>query len=131
MAIRAGSGIFAAVLRGISLCFVAVVLSGAQAVAATFGYVTNLDSATVSVINTTTNTSVATIPVGNGPSTIAVTPDGAHVYVVNVFDSTVSVIATGTNTVVGSPIPVGPSIGPSSNVGGPHQWWNSYNPDWE
>ena len=95
----------------------AVVLSGAQAVAATFGYVTNFGSASVSVINTATNTSVATIPVGNGPSTIAVTPDGAHVYVVDVGDSTVSVIATATNTVVGSPIPVGPSIGPSSNVG--------------
>lgn len=113
---RAGNGVFAAVLRGISFCMLALALSGAQAVAATFGYVTNLGGGTVSVINTATNTSVATISVGNGPSTLAVTPDGAHVYVVNAYDNTVSVIATATNTVVGSPISVGTSIGPSSNV---------------
>jgi YVTN family beta-propeller protein len=89
----------------------ALALSGAQGVAQTFGYVTNLDDGTVSVINTITNTSVGSpITVGNGPSSIAVTPDGAHVYVLNAFDNTVSVIATATNAVVGSPIPVGTSV---------------------
>lgn len=113
---RATGGSSTAVLRGISLCFVALALSGLQAVAASLGYVANFGDDTVSVIDTVTNTSVATIPVGNGPSAVAVTPDGAHVYVLNAFDNTVSVIATATNTVVGSPIPVGPSIGPTSNV---------------
>ena len=91
---------------------VALALSGAQAVAQRFGYVTNLDDGTVSVINPATNTAVATISVGSGPSSIAVTPDGAHVYVLNALDNTVSVIATATNTVVGSPIPVGPTLNP-------------------
>jgi YVTN family beta-propeller protein len=81
-------------------------------------YVTNQSSATVcppnppalcstvSVIATTTNTVVATIPVGIEASGVAVTPDGSKVYVVNTRDNTVSVIATATNTVTAT-IPVG------------------------
>jgi YVTN family beta-propeller protein len=75
-------------------------------------YATNFnDSPTgnsVSVIDTATNTVVATIPVGTNPRGIAITPDGKHVYVSNNFDKTVSVIDTATNTVIGTPIPVGP-----------------------
>jgi YVTN family beta-propeller protein len=81
----------------------AVGLCSVQAVAAT-GYVANIVDGTVSVINTATNTAVATIPT-NGAGTIAVTPDGTRAYVVS-FGG-VSVIDTATNTVVGSPIPVG------------------------
>ena len=61
---------------------------------------------TVSVIDTATNTVVATIPVGNFPLGVAVTPDGTKVYVANFSDNTVSVIHTATNTVVKT-IPVG------------------------
>jgi YVTN family beta-propeller protein len=59
------------------------------------------------VIETATNTVVATIQVGVGvnPTGVAVTPDGKHVYVTNGFNA-VSVIATATNTVVAT-IPVG------------------------
>src|ERR1017187_7542077 len=39
---------------------------------------------------------IATIGVGNSPSAIAVTPDGACVYVVNQFGNSVSVISTTT-----------------------------------
>jgi YVTN family beta-propeller protein len=85
---------------------VAGALSGAHAMAAPFGYVTNSNDNTVSVIDAATNTVVATIPVGNQPDQVAVTPDGAHAYVTNFFDSTVSVIATASNTVVAT-IPVG------------------------
>ena len=35
------------------------------------------------MIATATNTVVATIPVGNGPVGVAVTPDGSKVYVTN------------------------------------------------
>jgi YVTN family beta-propeller protein len=59
------------------------------------------------VIDTATNTVVATIPVGIDPTGVAVTPDGTHVYVVNDNDNAVSGIRTATNTVVGLPIPVG------------------------
>jgi YVTN family beta-propeller protein len=53
---------------------VAVALSGVNAMAAPFGYVTNLLDNTVSVIDAATNTVVATIPVGNSPVGVAVHP---------------------------------------------------------
>jgi YVTN family beta-propeller protein len=74
--------------------------------ATTFGYVTNVDDNTVSVIDTVSNAVVATIPVGGFPDGVATTPDGTHAYVTNAFDSTVSVIDTASNTVVAT-IPVG------------------------
>jgi YVTN family beta-propeller protein len=68
-------------------------------------YVTNTGSNTVSVIDTTTNTVVATIAVGNVPFDAAVAPNGKHVYVANGFGP-LSVIDTTTNTVTAT-IPVG------------------------
>jgi DNA-binding beta-propeller fold protein YncE len=74
------------------------------------------------VIDTTTNTIAATVPVGDDPYGVAVTPDGANVYVVNGGEkpagwnsmgegyyapSTVSVINTTTNNVTTN-ITVGP-----------------------
>jgi YVTN family beta-propeller protein len=56
--------------------------------------------ATVSVIDTTTNTMVATVRVGPLPTGVAITPDGAFAYVANADGNTVSVIDTATNTVV-------------------------------
>jgi YVTN family beta-propeller protein len=55
---------------------------------------------TVSVIDTATRTTVATIPVGAYPAGVTVTPDGRYVYVTNWGTTTVSVISTATNTVV-------------------------------
>jgi len=49
---------------------------------------------------------VGTITVGNGPSGVAITPNGAFAYVSNSVDNSVSVIATATNTVVAT-VPVG------------------------
>src|SRR5437762_1855554 len=69
-------------------------------------YITNLSDGTVSVIDTASNTVMATVPVGNFPNGVAVTPDGAHVYVANVVDGTVSVIETAGNTVTAT-VPVG------------------------
>ena len=69
-------------------------------------YVTNFSSSNVSVINTASNTVVATVPVGAGPEGVAVTPDGASVYVVNTNANSVSVISTATNTVTAT-TPVG------------------------
>ena len=82
----------------------------------TFVYVTNFISDDVSVIDTATNTEVdvdgnpgngiTRIRVGNAPSGVAVTPNGAFVYVASYFDNNVSVINTATNTEVAR-IPVG------------------------
>ena len=55
---------------------------------------------TVLVIDTGTNSVVATVTVGSAPFGVAITPDGAHAYVTNIRSHTVSVIDTGTNTVV-------------------------------
>ena len=70
-------------------------------------YITNSGDGTVSVIDTTTNTVVKTIPVGSKPFGVAVTPDGSKIYIANSGDDTVSVINTATNTVIGSAIAVG------------------------
>ncbi|MGW8955883.1 hypothetical protein ACWGRH_38945, partial [Streptomyces sp. NPDC055709] len=48
----------------------------------------------------------ATVPVGNTPRAVAVTPDGAFVYVTNEGSDDVSVVDSGTNTVTAT-IPVG------------------------
>jgi YVTN family beta-propeller protein/autotransporter-associated beta strand protein len=70
-------------------------------------YVTNPGGInTVSVINTATNTVVATIPVGIVPELLAISPDGTRVYVPNQGSNTVSVINTATNSVVAT-IPAG------------------------
>jgi DNA-binding beta-propeller fold protein YncE len=53
------------------------------------------------VIDTATNTVIATAPVGTGPQGVAVTPDGSKVYVTNTGDNTVSVTPA-----VGGPIPL-------------------------
>jgi YVTN family beta-propeller protein len=58
-------------------------LVGSTAGVAQNAYITNIDSARVSVIDTASNTWIATIPVGSGPFGVAVTPDGSTVYVSN------------------------------------------------
>jgi YVTN family beta-propeller protein len=65
-----------------------------------FAYVTNQTSNTVSVINTGTNTVVATVPVGGGPQSVAITPNGGLAYVVNYFPDNISIINTASNTEV-------------------------------
>ena len=56
-------------------------------------------SNTLSVIDMATNKVTATIPVGIGPTGVAVTPDGSKVYVINYISNTISVIDTSTNKV--------------------------------
>ena len=76
----------------------------------TRAYVTNFNSNTVSVINTATNTVIATIPVGSGPQGVAVSPDSTRAYVTNFNSNTVSVINTATNTVIAmTPVGSAPS----------------------
>ena len=72
----------------------------------TRAYVTNFSSGTVSVIDTASNTEIATVPVGVNPIGVAVHPSGAWVYVANsgldpvLPNHVISVISTATNTVV-------------------------------
>ena len=82
-------------------CWLGTVLLAVPAQAKPFAYVTNGGSNTVSVIDTGSNTVVATIAVGALPRGVAITPDGTRAYVPNA-GSTVSVIDTATNTAVAS-----------------------------
>jgi len=65
-----------------------------------FAYVGNTCDSTISVINTATNTVVATVAVGSQPQNMALTPDGALAYTSNFMTGNLSVIDTATNTVV-------------------------------
>ncbi|MCO5946867.1 beta-propeller fold lactonase family protein [Mucilaginibacter sp. RT5R15] len=94
--------------------FTAVNVSGSQLKATItvtpetkkYGYVTNANDNTVSVIDISTNKAVATIPVGSNPVRITISPDGSRVYVTNESSDDVSVINTSTNSVINT-IPVG------------------------
>ncbi len=71
--------------------------------AAPFAYITSDTDANVSVIDTATNTIVATVPaVGIGPYGVAVLTASNRAYVANSGSSTVAVINTISNTVVTS-----------------------------
>lgn len=69
-------------------------------------YVATYVSNTVTPIDTVTNTAGRPIPVGSGPSGIAIKPNGATAYVANEDNNSVTPINTTTNT-AGTPISVG------------------------
>ncbi|RYY86660.1 MAG: hypothetical protein EOO15_13905, partial [Chitinophagaceae bacterium] len=77
-----------------------------QAISGEMAYITNAADDNVSVINTATNTVVATIAVGNSPRGATLSLDGSRLYVSNFSDGTVSMINTATNLVL-STITVG------------------------
>src|ERR1044072_3459405 len=99
-----------AAIRKVLHALFLVILGAGATLAQTLAYVTNRDDKTVSVIDTVTNTVIATVPVGTTPEGVAITPTGAFAYVVNGTSTSgtgeVSVINTTTNTVV-TTIPVG------------------------
>jgi YVTN family beta-propeller protein len=74
----------------------------------TRAYVTSSNDTNVSVIETSTNTVIARVPIGDTSSGVAVSPSGDRVYVISSFSGRFSVIDTATNTVVKS-IPAGPT----------------------
>jgi YVTN family beta-propeller protein len=104
---RTSVWLFSSVVCPLFLLGMALLTIPAQA--QTFAYVTNRGSNSVSVIDTASNTVVATIPVGAFPEGVAITPDGTRAYVTN-ESNTVSVIDTATNTVVAT-IPVATPLG--------------------
>lgn len=69
-------------------------------------YVANCASNTVSLIDTSTNSVIATVNVENVPFGISASPKGTKVFLVNGVSGTVSVIDTTTNAVTAT-IPVG------------------------
>ncbi len=75
-------------------------LGGNIVSAQSFVYVSNFSSSNVSVLDTASNTVVATVGVGTSPVGVAITPDGSRAYVANQGPNNVSVIDTVSNTVV-------------------------------
>ncbi|MFD5425805.1 YncE family protein [Streptomyces sp. NPDC127084] len=103
-----GAGLATAV--GLALSPVAAP-SAAAVPTGTYAYVANALSDTVSVIDTATTT----IPVGDRPEGVAITPDGNAVYVTNANGDgdgdTVWVIDTATDTVNVGDTPAGVAVG--------------------
>jgi YVTN family beta-propeller protein len=94
---------------------VAIGLSGgasAATAAATpptsFAYTANFFGKGVSVVDTSTNAVVATVPVGGFPRDVAINPSGSRAYVAATVSDAVSVIDTATNSVLAT-VPVGVS----------------------
>jgi len=76
------------------------------ATAQPYAYVANLGADDVSVIDTQTDTVVATLSAGNDPDGAAASADGSRVYITNFASGDVTVIDTATHRVIGT-IPVG------------------------
>ena len=91
---------------GRGLLALRLILLPAASAQARDAYVADFNSNEVSAIDTATNTFVATIPAGNGPIGIAITPDGATAYVADFNSNVVTPIHTATNTAE-TAIPVG------------------------
>jgi YVTN family beta-propeller protein len=97
-------------LNGIKICRLAILvaLGAASSSAASLAYVPARTPAGLRVLDTTTNTVVATIPFTDNPSEVVVTPDGQFAYVsigetaAGGFGSSVAVISTATNSVIDS-----------------------------
>jgi len=69
-------------------------------------YVTNTGADSVSVIDTTRNQVIKTLPVGGFPEGIAYHAKNNHVYIVSWMDNVVDVLDAKTNTIIDH-IPVG------------------------
>ncbi|MBI1815238.1 MAG: YncE family protein [Deltaproteobacteria bacterium] len=99
-----------ALTRVVAVSVFALVISAQSAHATVMAYVSNSGDNTISVIDTSTNTVTATIPVGSSPGALAVSPDGAQVYVANrgdgVSPGSLTVVSTASNSVIAT-VPVG------------------------
>ena len=82
--------------------------SVATLVSKPWAYIANTVDGTVSVIDTESFATIATVTVGTEPQAVVSSPNGRFVYVANANDNTVQVIDTNTNGVVAT-IPVGRS----------------------
>ena len=84
----------AALLLGVAclLCFPVALVHASPVL-----YVSNQSSNTVSVIDGTTYALLHTIPVGQEPYGVGISPDGKTVFITNLVSDTVSVINADTN----------------------------------
>ena len=76
-----------------------IVIGATGAEAQTKAYIASTTANTVTVIDTNTETILATIPVGAGPTRVAVARDGSRAYVSNKDSDSVSVVDTNSDTI--------------------------------
>jgi YVTN family beta-propeller protein len=95
-----------AVARRLRLLGALLLLLPWPAAAQPYAYVANLGSDDISVIDTQTDTVVATLAAGQDPDGAAVSADGSRVYIANFASDDLTVVDTATRTVVAT-IPVG------------------------
>jgi len=88
------------ILKAFGIATLTVLILVGVAGASPFAYIANLESNTVSIIDTATDTVTATVNVGSEPSGAAVSPDGTRVYVTNCMSNSVSVIDAAKNKVM-------------------------------
>jgi len=101
--------------------------------AGTFAYVADFGLAeaspaqagAVSVIDLSKNAEVAAIPVGLGPTGIALSPDGSRVYVANYVGGTVSVVDATTNKMIAQTLSGVGSLGISVDSNGTFAYVNN------
>jgi YVTN family beta-propeller protein len=97
----------------IALFGLALAIAAAPASASPKAYVLNYEADDMAVLDTQSNQFVgSSIPVGDGPYNIAITPDGKTAYEANGNDENIVVIDLQTGQVVGAPIELGadPSV---------------------
>lgn len=87
-------------ISGISPVGIAITPDG------TFAYAGNRESKAITVIRTSDNTVLTSVPIGGAPESVAITPDGAYVYVTLFKDNSVAIIRTSDNEMVAT-VPVG------------------------
>ncbi len=114
------------VLHGLTRCNCAFLLAASLTISLTGQaqdikpwnrlYVTNEVSNTVSVVDLDQSRVLATIPVGQAPTGMAITPDQEYIYVANIRSANLSVISTASNSVVAM-IPLPSSYGVASPFG--------------
>src|SRR5260370_17602140 len=88
---RTGRGLRMPGLLAVAAVAIAGLIGSAQALAQN-AYITNTPANTVSVVDTSTNTVIATIPVRNTPYPDADSPDGSSTLVAHQNDTTVSLL---------------------------------------
>ena len=86
-------------MLGLAVAGSMLAMAASSAHAGSKAYVGNFNDNTVSVIDTSTGSAIATIPVAAGPHGMAISQDGSTVYVAGDGSSSLNVIDTATDRV--------------------------------